>query len=241
MKKVLITIIVIVVLIVVALVLLFSNLNSLVAKAIEKNGSNVTQTSVTVSGVDISLREGRGTIEGLRVANPSGFDAPDAFSLEDITLDIDIQSLREDPIVVDEILVKAPVIYAEVTEKGSSNIDKIRENVKAYAGGSAGGEAEGRARRFRIKQFVFEKGRVEIDVSALGLENRSIDLPEIRLNDIGGEEGVTSDEIAKIVLAEVAKRVSSEIAGSQIDGLIKDKIGGSITDKPKGLLDKIKN
>ena len=53
MKKVLITIIVIVVLIVVALVLLFSNLNSLVAKAIEKNGSNVTQTSVTVSGVDI--------------------------------------------------------------------------------------------------------------------------------------------------------------------------------------------
>ena len=79
MKKILITILVIVVLIIAALVLLFSNINSLVAKAIEKNGSNVTQTSVSVSGVDISLREGRGTIKGLRIANPPGFDTRDAF------------------------------------------------------------------------------------------------------------------------------------------------------------------
>ena len=240
MKKVLMAVIGLIVLIAIALVLLFSNINSLVAKAIEKNGSNVTQTSVSVSGVDISIREGRGTIKGLRVANPHGFDSRDAFSLDDITLDIDVQSLRDDPIVIDEIRIRAPVINAEVTKTGASNIDKIRENVQAYTAGSAGGESGGRTKLIRIKQFVFEEGRVEINVSALGLENRTIDLPEIRLSDVGGMEGAPPDEITKIILSAVAKKVSSEMAGSQLDQLVREKLGGSVTDKAKGLLDKIK-
>lgn len=241
MKKVLIIVLLVVVLIAIALVLLFSNLNSLVAKAIERNGSNVTRTSVSVSGVDISIREGRGTIKGLRVANPHGFDARDAFSLDDITLDIDVQSLREDPIVIDEIRIKAPVINAEITKTGASNIDKIRDNVKTYTAGSSGGESSGRTKMIRIKQFIFEEGRVEIDVSALGLENRTVELPEIRLSDVGGTDGAPPDEIAKIILAAVAKKVSSEIAGSQLDQLVREKLGGSVTDKAKGLLDKIKD
>ena len=240
MKKVLMAVIGLIVLIAIALVLLFSNINSLVAKAIEKNGSNVTQTSVSVSGVDISIREGRGTIKGLRVANPHGFDSRDAFSLDDITLDIDVQSLRDDPIVIDEIRIRAPIINAEVTKTGASNIDKIRENVQAYTAGSAGGESGGRTKLIRIKQFVFEEGRVEINVSALGLENRTIDLPEIRLSDVGGMEGAPPDEITKIILSAVAKKVSSEMAGSQLDQLVREKLGGSVTDKAKGLLDKIK-
>jgi succinate dehydrogenase hydrophobic anchor subunit len=63
MKKFVITGIIIVVLIVIIVFFLLSNLNSFVAKAIEKNGSKVTQTSVRVSGVDISLRDGRGSIK----------------------------------------------------------------------------------------------------------------------------------------------------------------------------------
>lgn len=239
MKKVLIVVLVIVILIVVALVLLFSNLNSLVAKAIEKNGSNVTQTSVQVSGVDISLREGRGSIKGLTVASPQGFDARDAFSLDEIILDIDVQSLRGEPIVIDEIRITAPVINAEITKTGASNIEKIRENVNAYTAGGSG-QSDGQAKLIRIKLFVFEQGRVEIDVSALGLENRTVELPEIRMSNVGGEAGAPPDEIAKIILTEVAKNVSSEIAGSQLDRLIREKLGGSITDKAKGLLDKIK-
>ena len=239
MKKILIILLVIVVLIVIAVALLFSNLDSIVAKAIEKNGSNVTKTSVRVADVDLSLREGRGTVKGLTVASPHGFEARDAFALDEITLDIDIESLRGDPIIIDEIRIKAPVVNAEITKTGASNIEKIRENVKAY---TAGGEtrSRGQAKRVRIKSFVFEQGRVEIDVSALGLENRTIELPEIRLSDIGGENGAPPDEIAKIILMEVGRKVSQEIAGSQLDRMIQEKLGGSIKDKAKGLIDKIR-
>lgn len=243
MKKVLIAVIVVVVLIVVGAVLLFSNLNSIVAKAIEKQGSGVTQTSVSVSGVNISLREGRGTIEGLNVASPDGFEARNAFSLENITVDIDIKSLREEPIVIDEIRIQAPVVNAEITKTGASNIDELRKNVQAYSSGTTGesGETSGEAKRIRIRQFVFEKGSIEVDASALGFEKRTIPLPEIRLDDVGGANGAPPDEIAKIILAVVAKEVASEIADSELQGLIKDKLGGSLKDKAKGLLDKIKD
>ncbi len=242
MKKALIVIAVIVVLVVVALVFLFSNLNSLVAGAIEKHGSEVTQTGVNVSGVDISIREGSGTIKGLTIESPEGFEARTAFSLEDITLDIDINSLREEPIVIDEIRIQAPIVSAEITKTGASNIDEIRKNVQVYSSGpkEKGDESSGQAKRIRIKQFVFEKGSIEVDPSALGLEERTIPMPEIRLNDVGGAKGAPPDEIAKIIIAAVARNVASEIADSELQGLIKDKLGGSIKDKAEGLLDKLK-
>ena len=51
-------------------------------------------------------------------------------------------------------------------------------------------------------------------------------LPEIRLDDIGGAEGATPDEIAKIILSAVTKQVASEIASSGVKEWIKGKLGG---------------
>ena len=221
---------------------LASNLNSLVAGAIEKHGSDVTDTSVGVSGVDISLREGRGSITGLRVASPEGFEASNAFSLGDITVDIDLKSVREDPVVIEEIRIRAPVVNAEVTKTGASNIDELRKRVQAYTAAASGsGESGGGTKKLRIKRFVFEQGRVEVDASALGVEKRTITLPEIRLSDVGGANGAAPDEIAKVILTTVAKKVMSEITESEVKRLVKNQIGDSITDEAKGLLKKIGN
>lgn len=243
MKKVIVVGVVLVAAIAVgaALFYLVSNLNSLIAGVIEKNGSEVTETSVSVSGVDVSLREGRGSIQGLRIASPEGFQARDAFSLGDITVDIDVASVREDPIVIEEVRILAPVINAEFTSTGSSNVNELRDRVQAYSGGSKEKTSE-ESKNIRIKKFVFEQGRVEVDATALGLEKRSLDLPEIRLTNVGGSQGAPPDEIAKQILTAVAKQVSSEIAHSEVDRLIKDQLGGeSITEKASGLLDKIGN
>jgi hypothetical protein len=221
---------------------LLSNLNSLVAGAIEEHGSDVTDTRVGVSGVDISLREGRGSIKGLTVASPEGFEATDAFSLGDITVDIDLKSVREDPVVIDEIRIRAPVVNAEVTGTGASNIDELRKRVQAYtagASGDGGGESGRGTKNFRIKLFVFEQGRVEVDASALGVEKRTITLPEIRLSDVGGPSGAAPDELVKVILTTVAKKAMSEIADSEVKRLVKNQLGDSITDKAKGLFERI--
>lgn len=241
MKKLLIAALVIVVLVVVALVLLVSNLDKLVAKGIEKFGSDATQTQVSVSGVDISLREGRGSIKGLRVASPEGFDARTALSFEDITIAIDVKSASEDPIVIDEIRIKAPVVNAEITQAGETNINVLKKraasyNAKVTVGGGDSGEP---GKKLRIMKFVFEEGRIEVDASDLGIEKKTIVLPEIRLNDIGGAAGAWPEEIVKEIMTAVARQTSSAIADSEIDGLIKEKLGGSAVDEAKGVLEKV--
>ncbi len=241
MKKLLIAAIGIIVLIVAAVFLLFSNLDKLVAKGIEKYGSEATGTRVSVSGVDISLGEGRGSIKGLRVASPEGFKARTALSLDDIVVAIDIKSVREDLIVIKEIRIKAPVVNAEITKTGASNIEELRKRVDASAGTRGGerGDSGKASTKLRVERFVFEEGRIEVDASAFGLEKQTMVLPEIRLNDIGGAGGATPEEIAKTILTALAKKTTSEIAGSRLDSLVKEKLGGSTIDKAKGALEKI--
>lgn len=242
MKKLLIAGAVAAVLIAAAVFFLLSNLNSLVAKAIEKAGGDVTQTSVAVSGVDISLRDGRATIAGLRVASPGGYRERTAFALDDVTVDIDVQSVRREPIVLEEIRVRAPVVRAELTKTGASNVDDLRKRVQAHASRLAGpgGRSAKPAKRIRIERFVFEQGRIELDASALGLEKRTLDLPEIRLTDIGGRDGVPPEEIAKVIVTTVAGKAAAQIAGSEVNRLIRDKVGDSLGDKARGLLEKIR-
>lgn len=218
---------------------LLSNINSLIAGIIEKHGSDVTGTSVGVSGVNISLREGSGSIAGLTVANPEGFEANDAFSLGAIAIDIDLKSVRQNPIVIDEVVIREPVIYAEITGTGASNIGELRRRIQAYAAGTSGGASGGASKNIRISRFIFEQGRVEVDASALGVKKQTITLPEIRLSDVGGVRGAAPDAIAKIILTAVSGKALSEIANSEVNRLIKDQLGGSVTDKAKKLLKKI--
>ena len=228
MKKILIVFAGVVVLVVVGIFLLLANLDSVVAKAIEKHGSEVTQTEVSVSKVELSLKEGRGSTKGLRVKNPDGFGDNDAFSLGDITLDIDIQSMRSELAVIDEIRIIAPMVNVEINESGATNIDEIRKNVESSASGTdgGGGESDGTDKKIRIRKFVFEEGSIEVDASALGQEKRTVTLPEITLFDIGGTDGATADEITRIIMTEVTKKVTSEITSSGVKGWLKDKLGG---------------
>lgn len=237
MKKVVLIVgVVLVVAVAAGVYYLFSNLNSLVAQAIETHGSEATETSVNVSGVDIALREGRASISGLQIGSPEGFDVTHVFVLGDITVDLDVESVRDDPIVIDEVTIRAPVVNVEVLKDGSSNVDELRKRLQS--GGSAKGDA-GSQKNIRIKRFVFEQGRIEVDASALGVEKRTITLPAIRINDVGGSNGAPPDQIARLILNTAAKNTASEIAKSEVNRLIKEQLGESLSDKAKGLLEKL--
>lgn len=224
-----------------------TNLNKIVARVIEDEGGRVTETGVTVSGVDISLREGRSTIAGLEIASPEAYGIGAAFSLGEITVDLDLESLRSDPIVIDEIRVAAPEVRAEFLQTGASNILDLQKNVQRYAaehGGSAGGgpgdgAAAGEPKRIRIQRFVFEKGRIEVDATALGLPARTLDLPSIRLEDIGGTEGARPDQIAQAVIGALTREAAAQIAQAGVKDKVRDLVTDEVKEKASGLLDKL--
>jgi len=231
-----------VVAIVVGVVLLYTGLGSVVGFAIEKSGSAVTETRVRVAGVDLKLREGHCAIEGIRVASPEGFTAPDVFVLNGITVDLDVGSVREDPVVIEQIRIAAPEIHAEFRKDGTSNVDEIRRTVKAHSEQSGGGRDKGGSgggadeKKIRIEKFVFEGGSIGVDASALGVEARTVDLPGFRLERIGGDAGAAPDEVAQVILGALARKAATEIAGGEVQRLIQERLGGSVTDAVKGLL-----
>lgn len=210
------------------------NLGSIVARAIERHGSAVTGTPVAVSGVDLSLREGRGTIRDLRIASPDGFDTSDAVSFEDIAITLNVEESSRDLIVLDEVRIAAPAVRVEVSSSGKTNLDEIRRRVREFA--AEGGLDD---ERVRIRSLVFQRGTIVVDASAVGLEPRTLNLPELRLQDVGGGSGAGPEEIATIVLGAVVGRATSEIAGSEVESLIRGQLGDSVTDAAKGLLDRL--
>jgi hypothetical protein len=211
-----------------------SRLDSIVAAAIEHYGSEISGVPVRVRSVSLSLREGRGTIRGLRAGNPEGFSSGDAFRLGDITLDIDPRSVVATPLVVEALHVGAPEVNFELDAKGRSNFDAIRRNVDRYAAGSGAPEQEStgsepaEATRVAIRHFAFANGRVRADVSAVREQEEPLEvaLPPLTLANLGGKRGATPGEIGKTVLAAFTRAVVRSVAASRAQRALEDEIGG---------------
>ena len=90
---------------------LFANLDNIVAGIIEDVGSDVLKTDVSVSGVSIDLRSGKAIIAGMTIANPQGYSKANLFELNNIAVELDLDSLNEDVLVINAIRIKNPQIY----------------------------------------------------------------------------------------------------------------------------------
>ncbi len=211
----------------------FTNLNSLVEAAIEKYGSEATQTSVLVDGVNIDLTSGAGAISGLTVANPEGFTMPYAFSLGEIRTGIDLQSLQEEPYIIDEIAVLAPQVFVEINEANKTNLNELKKNLTA---GSAATTQDKKSQpaakgstdepRLIIRRVIFADGTIQARVAALKDKEYTLKLPGMDMSNLGGNKGATATELASEILKRLTDRASEIIKKDIIDAelnKLKDK------------------
>ncbi len=219
--------------------LLLSNLNSLVASAIEQEGSRVAGTSVRVGSVSIDLRAGSGTIRGLRVANPDGFSRGDAFTLGEITLALDTGSLNSSPIVVQRIRVAEPVANYEVDSQARSNFGALQSNVARY--NAAAEPAEGEPAKLVIRDLAIEKGSVHADFSAVDPNQQPLHakLGTVRRRNLGAPSGATPDQISQQVLAAFTGAVVKAVSADQAALQLQRQIGGEAGKAAGGLLRKV--
>ncbi len=232
---------VLVAVVVIALVVVWSNLDSIVKAAIEEVGSDATQASVTVDNVGLDIPNGSGSISGLVVGNPSGFEAPNAFNLGSISVKLDTGSVTGDTILINEIIVDAPKLTYELTGDGN-NIGALRKNVEEYAkqfssgsGGqaSSGGGGEGAQKKLIIERLVLKNGSVAIRAPLANVE-LSQPLPEVVLTDIGKQTGgAHAAEVAQQVFAAVSSAVGSAVSNSALTKMLSEQ-GGAVLEALKG-------
>lgn len=197
----------------------FSSLDSIVKAAVEKVGSDVTQTEVTLSDVEISLTAGTGALLGFSMANPQGYSDNNALQFDEISIALDLATIQSDPVVIKELVIDAPVVVYELGESGS-NIEKIQDNVAGSApeqsGGGSGDSGE-EGPKIVIENLILRNGQISITATQLLGETVSAPLPDIHLRDIGKEEnGATPGQIAVETLDSVLAQVTAAVGSVDI-------------------------
>ena len=221
---------VIVAVIVAVAIYVYSSLDDIVEAAIERFGSAATKTEVAVDGVSISPTDGKGSLSGLSVGNPAGFSGNNAFELGAISLAVDTGSVTSDVVVINEIVVAAPVVNYEFGD-GGSNLDVIKANVNAYAksfGGGGSGAESGGETKIIIENLIIRDGEANVSGGLLGDKSVGTAIPSIHLKDIGKEKGGASPaEVAERIIDSLTASVTGAVGKLDIEGLAGGVIEGT--------------
>ena len=203
---------------------LFHNLDSIVKMAIEKYGSEAIKTQVRVDKVHIKLQEGSASISGLTIANPPGFSMPYAFSLGDISVGIDVNSLTGDVIVIREIGIAAPQVFFEVNADKKANLNVLSKNLGTGAETPPPEEKPGAEPRLIISKASLRDAELQALVVPLDNKEYQLKLPTITMNNLGAPKGAPPAEIARQMLDQLLDRVKAEVKKQGIGAELKEKL-----------------
>ncbi len=224
MKKFLIILAVFAVLGVAALVFVSMNLGKIVTAGVNRYGPQLTQTKLTLESATISPFSGVGTLNGLVIGNPKGWSDAHLASLGKIHIDVVPSSLRGDHIVINEVIIDAPVFNYE-TKIIASNVADLLANIEQVIGGAKPSPdpkteraATGTPIKFTVKKFRLLNGQVRIGI---GPAATTVPLPAFEINELGTKEGgVTAAQAVAVVMKQVVGEIVTATAGAAT-GLLK--------------------
>jgi hypothetical protein len=197
-------------LIVLAVGAMFLYLDRIVTTGIEVVGSQVLGTEVTVASVAISPLNGSGSISGLEIRNPEGFDSDYIFQLEQVEVSLNAASLLSDVIEIESIIITQPEITYE-TRITTDNVRALLENIGGSGGETATADSEAGKELF-IRDFRLLGPQVNL-VAAVA--SAPISLPDIELTDIGTEDNAaTVAQVLEVVLSALRRTIlEAELPG----------------------------
>jgi hypothetical protein len=231
-----------VVLLVVAVLVVGTHLGQIAKAGIELAGPKVTQTTLTVDAVDVSLFGGSAGIKNLVLGNPDGYQAPHSISVSNAAVTLVPSSVLSSKIVIRSVVVTAPEITFEGNPLGANNLSKIMNNVDAMAApadraatnaapapaNSAAPAGEKKpAKKLEVDDFLITGAKVQAHLTGLVNQDLTIPLPDIHLSDLGtGPDGITAADLTKKILNEVTTDVIKALASS-VTNLGKDVVNGA--------------
>ncbi|GHE81600.1 AsmA family protein [Thalassotalea profundi] len=218
------------------------SLNEFVKSQIEKVGLSVTEQKVSVDTVDIRLTEGAGTIKGLKLPNPTGYDYSNAFTLGETTLDLNLSSLTKEPIIIDAVIIKAPEAFVQLKADGSSNIkdliDIMNKNIGSNSAEVETSDSTAPEPKIAVTKVILENTNLTLDLTAFGNKAHKVTMPNIYLNNIGGTAGLPASELGSAIVKEALSAIWKEAKKEQEEAL-KDKVKEKLKDKAKEELGKL--
>ena len=209
MRKLFLSVVVIlVVLIVVTVIVVGFFLGTIVKTGMETVGPKITQVSIKVDAVNLSLLTGSARVKGLVVGNPEGYKTPQAISVGSAAVGVNPSSVLSDKIVVRSVRVEA----AEITFEGGlggNNLSKIMDNVNAIAKSG---------RKIEVDDFLITGAIVHVSLTVMSGREMTLPLPDIHLINLGkGNAGITATDLTRRVLGAITTATVKVVASATTD------------------------
>jgi hypothetical protein len=199
------------------LALAYFALPRLIAGAVERIGSDVTDTPVEVGSARFQLREAVTTLRALSVGNPPGFAKRAAMEVGSLEVDPALRALLRGRGEIDRLAVGSSVVHVEVRADEGVNVLELRDRIAASKrAGEAGPDdaeagdvaaAEVAKRRIHVNTLSIAPVRVSVDASAVGLDEPvDLTVPGTTLRNV---EGTPSDLARTVVLSILDRSVAA--------------------------------
>lgn len=241
----------IVALLVVIVLLVFRNMDGIVKNVIESTGPMVIGTAVTLDNVNITLKDGRGELNKLTIANPDGFKSPYIFSMNKVALQVRPKSLLDSVVVIDEILVDDMNITAE--QKGTMTnihtlIKRIKERSRQQSAAKTDRPAEPTKKkgvdiRLMVENIRFTGATLNLITESQG--DHVLNIPDIVMTNVGDKTtGLTPNELSVEILnrlLEKSERVVADLLKSTAKKQLEKDLLKKLSDKDKGNIKKLKS
>ena len=182
-------------------------LGSTVTAVANKVAPEYTGTAFSLAEANLNPYTGKYSITKLDLGNPEGYSVPTAFSVSNVTVDVEMASLFTDTIHIREIKIDNP--YASyVSKDGTNNFEWIGAHVKEKVGPKEEKEEEedkGPGKKVIIDKLTIAGTRVKLKILP------EMPIPTITLTDIGKEKGgATWEEVGK-ALTDAFMNASSAV------------------------------
>lgn len=253
MKKVLLILLGIILIVVGIVIYSLNSANDFIRVQIEQHGSQFLGTQVTVDNVELAFSEGKISIAGTRIKNPSGFSNANAFSLDEISLDIG--SISAEPYTIQNILIDTPDVLYEVDASGKGNLLVLKDNLTANlpAQGETTSETDtAPGPKIIVENVTISQVKLRVNFEALNtkelqLERKAYDvvLPTFNAGPVGQPDGLPAEQVGAAIAQamldniisqakEEAKKAAKEAAKDRLNEEA-DKLKDKAKEKLKGL------
>ena len=232
-----------IIIVIAAILLLFRDMY--IPFVVSKAGTFALGTKVELKKFSSSLT-GKVDIQGLSVANPEGYNNPNAFKLEHVYVDVSVLSLLSNEIVVREILVTGMQVDLEA-KLNRTNLGELKANVDRLVPQKSSADAESdtadtkekSAKSVVIEKLNINNNFISLSNSMISMTSR-IPLVPISMENVGKGQSVA--ETFNEIFIKILTSVFDACAG--VGGALGDSVknaGSALSDSAssigKGLVD----
>ena len=256
MKKLLVILLIVLIALSGLLFFLKDNLDEIVREIIVTSVSDATETNVSLAQVKLNLKEGVGVLNNYQQGNPEGFQTKYAFRFDQAELDIDVGTILDDVVIIERVFINHADIVYEFND-GKTNFVELKKNIDKNTKKKNSDQKNNsvvdqektssqsktqQSKKIIIHSFEMINTEVEAAMPFASSQTLSVQLPNIKLSNIGAKEnGLLADELMKVILDAMEKDLKRAVNFKNLVNDLEKDLKKQIDQKAEKVIKKIES